>query len=100
MSDTVKVEVIKSGFPWDRLTALAALVVAVGSLWISYETSRVNRALAREHLEPRLSIENVTYKNRRLEIHAENDGARTAWVTGISVRVGLPRLSHAARAGP
>lgn len=72
----------------DTVTAIAAVVVALGSLWISYTQARDSRRHGRQSVRPLLHMHRVkAYEGTEAGLRLTNAGLGPAIVTGSVVRL-------------
>ncbi|MFI6702406.1 hypothetical protein ACIBJC_26195 [Streptomyces sp. NPDC050509] len=72
----------------DTVTAVAATVIALGSLWISYTQTRDSRRHSRQSVKPLLQIRRVKeYESTEAELRVINAGLGPAIVTSSVVRL-------------
>ncbi|MFE3830902.1 hypothetical protein [Streptomyces sp. NPDC059092] len=72
----------------DTVTAVAATVIALGSLWVSYTQSRDSRQHSRQSVRPLLQMRRIKeYEGTNAELRVVNAGLGPAIVTTSVVRL-------------
>ncbi|MEU1469395.1 hypothetical protein ABZ434_14370 [Streptomyces sp. NPDC005761] len=72
----------------DTVTAVAAIVIALGSLWVSYTQARDSRRHGRQSVRPMLHMRRVKeYEGTEAGLNVVNAGLGPAIVTSSAVRL-------------